>query len=214
MSGDSRPAVIFDLDGTLVDSEPLSRRAWDEALAPFGHRLSQADWTAIEGRSFAAARDHFAQFLELPDSERLWELYMPRLEPLLRHDLETFTDGAEAVRELHAGRVRLALATTSRRERGTVALASSGLAGCFEVVVYGDDLARTKPAPDPYLRAAELLGLAPQLCVAVEDSPVGVQSARAAGMRVLAVRRHDEEDLGHADVVVDRLSAQAILALG
>jgi HAD superfamily hydrolase (TIGR01509 family) len=182
-------AVIFDLDGTLVDSEPLSKIAWRRVLALHGHDLSDAEITAAQGLRFAESYAKFARALVLPPLDVVWSDYSRLLYASYDEELVIFADAVTTARQLHADGVPLALATSSQRERLERTLASAGLAGLFAVTVAGDEVDRGKPAPDGYLAAARLLGVDPADCVAVEDSQAGIDAARAAGMPVLAVTR-------------------------
>ena len=206
-------AVVFDCDGTLVDSEPLSRRAWERALAPHGYQVTDEDLAACVGRSYPHTHGHFAARASLPPAEAFWPVYAGELFALIDAELEPFVDAIAAVAELQRRGVAIAVASSSARERLQRTLARTGLGGVFAVTVAGDEVARGKPAPDMFLAAAELLGVAPSRCVAVEDSVPGLQSALAAGMATVAVARDSSASaaLAAADVVVDELTADVIL---
>jgi HAD superfamily hydrolase (TIGR01509 family) len=203
--------VVFDCDGTLVDSERLSFQAWREVLAGHGYVLRDDDIEATRGRSYPHVHAYFAERASIPDADAFWPLHSGRLYELLETDLEVFADAVEAARDLKERGVPIAIATGSRRERLDATLRAAGLEGLFDVTVAADEVARAKPAPDLFLAAAERLGVAPGSCVAVEDSPSGVEAALAAGLRVVAVAREPSHRAAlTCDVVVDELTAAVL----
>ena len=208
------PAVIFDCDGTLVDSEPLSRRAWERVLAPYGYAVSDEDLAACVGRSYPHTHGHFAARAPLPGAAAFWPVYSGELFALLDSELEPFPDALRSVSDLQHRGVPIAVASSSARERLDRTLARAGLGGVFAATIAGDEVAAGKPAPDMFLAAAERLGVAPSRCIAVEDSAPGVRSALAAGMVAVAVARETPPPVGleEADLLVRELSADAILA--
>lgn len=205
--------VIFDCDGTLVDSEPLSRRAWEQVLAPRGYEVTDEDLVTCVGRSFPHTHAHFAVRVALPSAPELWPQYSGELFALLDSELEPFPDAVAAARELRRRGVALAVASSSARERLERTLRRAQLSDLFSVTVAGDEVEHGKPAPDMFLAAAERLGLAPSSCVAVEDSAPGVQSALAAGLTTVAVAREQPvpAGLGAAHRVVGELSADVLM---
>jgi HAD superfamily hydrolase (TIGR01509 family) len=203
--------VIFDCDGTLVDSEPLSGEAWRRAVAPYGYEITEADLEACLGIPYARTHAYMSERVALPDAEALWPVLSKELFELIDTRLEPFDDAITAVRELRARGVEIAVASSSVRERLDRTLARAGLS--FETTIAGDEVEHGKPAPDMFLLAAHKLGLAPARCVVVEDSRAGVAAGLAAGMPTLGVRRHPRVDLSDATRVVDRVSAEAILDL-
>jgi HAD superfamily hydrolase (TIGR01509 family) len=180
-------AVVFDLDGVLIDSEPV----WEEVRRAYvaehgGHWLpdsqrrlmgmSTAEWAAYLSRELGVDRPPEVIAAEVLD--RMAERY-GRRPPLL--------EGAVAAVERLAERWPLGLASSSPRRLIDLVLEASGLAGRFRAILSTEEVARGKPAPDAYLEVAARLGADPAACVAVEDSSNGVRSAAAAGMRVIAI---------------------------
>ena len=208
--------VVFDCDGTLVDSEPLSRRAWERALAPYGYEVTDEDLRRCVGRSYPHTHGHFAARAPLPGAEAFWPVYSGELFALLDSELRPFADAVASVAELRRRGIALAVASSSTRERLERTLARAGLSDAFGATVAGDEVDRGKPAPDMFLAAAQRLGADPSRCVAVEDSVPGVQSALAAGMVTVAVARESPPlpGLDAAHVLVGELSADVILAAG
>lgn len=204
-------AVVFDLDGLLIETEEL----WDEVRAGLaregGGRYGPVEQRAMMGMSspeWSAYMHDVVGIGEAPESiaaevvRRMLERYAQRL-PLL--------DGAvEAVQAL-AMRFRLGLASSSNRPLIDAALAASGLASSFHVTVSSEEVARGKPAPDVYLEAVRLLEVEPARAAAVEDSHNGIRAAKAAGMRVIAIPNAsfppDAAALALADVVLPSLRA-------
>lgn len=205
--------VIFDCDGTLVDSEPLSRRAWELVLAPRGYEVTDEDLVTCVGRAFPHTHAHFAARVALPPAAELWPRYAAELFELLDAELVPFPDAVAAAFELERRGVALAVASSSARERLERTLRRAGLSELFAVTVAGDEVPRGKPAPDMFLAAAEGLGLAPSSCVGVEDSAPGVQSALAAGLITVAVAREQPMPAGlrSAHLVVSELSADVLM---
>jgi HAD superfamily hydrolase (TIGR01509 family) len=206
-------AAIFDCDGTLVDSEPLARMAWERALLPYGYTLTDADAEACIGLPYPRVHAYFAERAELPAAEPFWAIFSNELFALIDTALVPFDDAIAAARDLRSRGVPVAVASSSPRERLHRTLGRAGLLEAFDVTVAGDEVARGKPAPDMFLLAAQRLGVDPASCVVIEDSPPGVQAGRAAGMVTLAVCRvpGTEASLAAADRVVDTVSADAIL---
>jgi HAD superfamily hydrolase (TIGR01509 family) len=206
-------AVIFDCDGTLVDSEPLARTAWEQTLVPYGYTVTEADVEACIGLPFPRVHAYFADRVALPDTDMTWAAFSTELFALIDTQLVPFEDAIGAARELRERGVPVAVASSSPRERLHRTLGRAGLLDAFDVTVAGDEVARGKPAPDMFLLAAERLGVEPRSCVVIEDSPPGVQAGVAAGMVTLAVCRvpGTEASLAAADRVVDTVSADAIL---
>jgi HAD superfamily hydrolase (TIGR01509 family) len=206
-------AVIFDCDGTLVDSEPLARRAWQRSLDPYGYTVTDADAEATVGLPFPRTHEYFAERVELPGAEPFWTDFSGELFELIDRELVVFQDAVDAARELRDRGIPVGVASSSPRERLHRTLDRAGLLGDFEVTVAGDEVTNGKPAPDMFLLTAQRLGVAPGDCIAVEDSPTGVRAARAAGMHTIAVCRvpGTEAALAGAHRVVDSLTADTIL---
>jgi HAD superfamily hydrolase (TIGR01509 family) len=207
-------AVIFDCDGTLVDSEPLAERAWALALARHGYELAPADLAGAQGLPFPEVHARMAQRTRLPELETFWREYAAELLPLLDSELHPFADAVATARELHQRGVALAVASSSRRERLDRTLARAGLDTLFAVSVAGDEIARGKPAPDMFLEAAARLGATPKDCVVIEDSAPGVAAGLAAGMVTVGVLRDgiDPDALAGAHRVVRTLTLAAVLS--
>jgi HAD superfamily hydrolase (TIGR01509 family) len=205
--------VVFDCDGTLVDSEPLAGEAWRLVLDPYGYTITDEDVANVVGRPYAYTHAYLAERVELPDAETFWPQLRRELFRLLDTRLQPFPDAVAAVADLQVRGVRVGVASSSVRERLDRTLARAGLA--FDVTVAGDEVEHGKPAPDMFLLAAERLGVDPARCVVVEDSPPGVAAGRAAGMRTLGVCRVEgtESSLEQADRIVYVVSAEAILSL-
>lgn len=180
-------AVIFDLDGVLVDSEPLLFEAERVALAAYGAELTPAikePFIGLGGRDVLAA---LARRFDLDvDLAELGARKMAAYLDLVSR-VAGFAPTAALVRGLQADGVPLAIASGSTPGAIDAALGAIGLRDAFEVRVSTHDVARGKPAPDVFLLAAERLGAEPAACVVVEDAVHGVRAALAAGMRCIAI---------------------------
>jgi HAD superfamily hydrolase (TIGR01509 family) len=189
-------AVIFDLDGVLVDSEHV----WDEVREELArerggrwHDRAQAD---MMGMSSIEWSRYMHDVIGLADSpEEIDAEVVRRMRARYAEELPLVEGGVEAVRRLAAD-FRLGLASSSNRPIIDTVLDAAGIALLFEAVVSSEEVARGKPAPDVYLETARRLGVEPERCVAIEDSANGIRSAHAAGMRVIAIpnRRYPPPD--------------------
>jgi len=182
-------AVIFDMDGVLIDSEPLHFAVLSDLLARAGHTLTRAENEQFIGTTSEAM---FSRLIARHGLSGMVNEYIARYDELLLHVLQQPHAPAPGVMVLMAHLRKLgkglAVASSSRSAWVEATIRSLGLADAFDVVVTGDDVERGKPDPAIYLLSAQRLGVAPDRCVAIEDSPNGVQSARSAGMTVLGVR--------------------------
>ncbi|MFM7394181.1 MAG: HAD family hydrolase [Cyanobium sp.] len=194
-----RPAAcLFDLDGLLLDTEPLHARAWREAAAHFGRELSAAELTQLRGRRrldcaeqvrqwIAAASEHGGAVAsgDPPSIEALLAVRQPIAEALLVH-AEPMEGAPELVLRCAELAIPMALATSSSRAAVALKAAPHPWLELITIRVHGDDpeLRAGKPAPDVFLLAAARLGVPPGECWAFEDSLAGAQAAAAAGCRV------------------------------
>ena len=203
-------AVVFDLDGLLLDTEQV----WDEVREQLTrdrggrwHERAQADMMGMSSTEWSHYMHDRLGLAEPP--EELNRLVVERMQERYRDGLPLIDGAVEAVRRL-AGRWPLGLASSSNRPLIDLALDRMGVAELFRATVSSEEVERGKPAPDVYVEAARRLGVAPERTAAVEDSANGIRSAKAAGMRVVAIpNKHfppPEEVLGLADVRLDGLA--------
>jgi HAD superfamily hydrolase (TIGR01509 family) len=202
-------AVVFDLDGVLLQSEEV----WDEVRAAYVHEQGGRYDAAIQRAMMGMSSPEWSRLLHdeagVPDApEAINREVVRRMLARYRERLPLLPGAVEAVQRI-AARFPLGLASSSNREIIDTVLDVSGLASLFRVTVSSEEVARGKPAPDVYLEAARRLGVAADRCAAVEDSHGGIRSARAAGMRVVAIPNAsyppDEEALALADVTLRSL---------
>jgi HAD superfamily hydrolase (TIGR01509 family) len=199
-------AVVFDLDGVLVDSEHVWDAARKELAAEAGRPWPEQASRDMMGMSSLEWSRYMRDVVGLPElPEEISAKVVRRLEQIYRRELPLIDGAVETVERL-AERWPLGLASSSNRELIDLVLELAGLARYFLATVSSEEVPRGKPAPDVYLEAARRLGVAPALCAAIEDSENGIRSAKAAGMRVLAIPNPRyppaEEDLALADDVL------------
>ena len=181
-------AIIFDMDGVIVDSEPLHKRAFLEVFDELGLRDAHGlDFTAYYGRSDEAVwHDFLALHQPAVTRDQLLIRKRERFLRLLRAEEPLFDGLLELLDPLHA-RYPLAIASGSGHPVIDGVLALRGLRRYFQAVVSAQDVPAEKPAPDVFLRAAQLLGISPDCCCVIEDSAAGVEGARLAGMTVIGI---------------------------
>jgi HAD superfamily hydrolase (TIGR01509 family) len=204
-------AVVFDMDGVLVDTEHLWDEVREELTAEWGGRYTPEAQQAMMGMSSSEWSRYLHEVVGLREPPEVINAEVVR-RMLARYevDLPVVPGAVDAVRRLAEAGYRLALASSSNRELIDTVLRRLGVTELFEVTVSSEEVARGKPTPDVYLETAARLGIDPARCVAVEDSASGIRSAHAAGMRVIAYpNRHyppADEALGLADTVVPGLA--------
>lgn len=210
-------AVIFDLDGVLIDSEPV----WEDVRRRFavdhGGRWDADAQTAMMGMSSGewARHMHTDLLVALPEQEII-DGVVAGMAAHYQDDVPLLGGAVDAVRRL-AARWPLGLASSANRPLIDIVLARAGIAGSFAATVSSEEVPRGKPSPDVYLEAGRRLGVRPSHCAAIEDSTNGLLAAIAAGMRTIAVPQPafppEPEVLARVDVVVadlDRLSLRVV----
>jgi HAD superfamily hydrolase (TIGR01509 family) len=202
-------AVVFDLDGVIVDSEHV----WDDVREQLArerggrwHERAQADMMGMSAPEWSRYMHEVIGLRESP--AEIDELVVARMLERYAESLPLIDGAVDAVQRL-ARSFRLALASSSNRPVIDAVLDNAALATSFEVTVSSEEVERGKPAPDVFLEAARRLGVPPERCAAIEDSGNGLRAAHAAGMRVVAIpnRRYPPPEDAHmlADVVLDSI---------
>jgi HAD superfamily hydrolase (TIGR01509 family) len=202
-------AVVFDLDGVLIQSEEVWDAVREAYVRERGGRYDAEVQRAMMGMSSTEWSRYLHETAGVPDEpDEIDAEVVRRMLASYRDHLPLIDGAVDAVQRL-AARYPLGLASSSNRPLIDAVLEIAGLAACFEATVSSEEVARGKPAPDVYLEAARRLGVEPRLCAAVEDSHGGIRSARAAGLRVIAFPNPsyppDEASLAQADVVIRSL---------
>lgn len=203
-------AVIFDMDGVIVDSERLWDDAREELVRATGGRWganAQRDMMGMSSNQWSA---YVRDVLEVPlPVEEINDRVVGRLIELYREDFPLIDGAVESVRSA-SERWPLAIASSSNRELIDLVIDLADVADAFRVTVSSEEVGKGKPEPDVFLRAASLLEVDPAECVVIEDSGNGIRAGAAAGMRVIAVPNKDfppaEDALALAHTVVDRVS--------
>lgn len=181
-------AVIFDMDGVLVDSEPLHLRVTRETLGPAGTAYTEATTREFIGRPVPEMLATLIRRHGLPGRLADYEArYDARLMELLAQPRAPREGVLWLLAELRRRGCRLGIASSSNQTWIDAMLHALDLSGCFGAAIGADMVGRPKPAPDVYLAAADRLEVPPAECIAVEDSPAGAQAARAAGMTVIGL---------------------------
>jgi len=202
-------AVVFDLDGVLLQSEEVWDAVRERYVREAGGRYDEEVQRAMMGMSAPEWSRYLHEEAGVrQDPEDINRAVVERMLEAYRSELPLLPGAVEAVRRT-AESFPLGLASSSNREIFEAVLDLAGIADCFGATVSSEEVARGKPAPDVYLEAARRLGVEPERCTAVEDSHAGIRSAKSAGMRVVAIPNAtyppDDEALELADGVVGSL---------
>jgi HAD superfamily hydrolase (TIGR01509 family) len=210
-------AVVFDLDGVIIDTEEVWEDVRRAYVAEYGRQFLPDSQTRMMGMSTPEWSAHLSADVGVPRTpEQVASDVLGRMAARYRESLPLIPGSVEAVRRL-AGRFTLALASSSARILIDQVLATAGLAEVFRVTLSTEEVARGKPWPDVYLEAVSRLGLTPSVCAAVEDSSNGLRSAAAAGLAVIAVPHGvyppAPDALAQAALVIDDLDDLTVEAV-
>ncbi len=179
-------AYIFDCDGTIADTMPLHFRAWTRAMKEFGGTFPEDLFYAWGGtptfKIVEQLNEKFGTKLDVTEVPRVKEQYFVEMIP----EVLPIGPVVALVKQFH-GTAPMGVASGGHREIVIKTLDALGLTSYFETIVGAEDVARGKPAPDPFLETARRLGVAPESCLVFEDSPTGIEAAKAAGMQYVLI---------------------------
>ena len=202
-------AVIFDMDGVMVDSEPIYFASNGKVFSDLGFTVSHDDYAQFVGLDAARmwARLKILHDLPQPVDELVGMEADGMVAGLLAADLEAMPGLHDLIESLRSQGCKLALASSSSHRVILTVLEKLGLEDVFNPIVSGEDVAHGKPSPDIFLHTAGLLGIPPAGCLVIEDSANGVRAATAAGMRCIGFRNPNSgaQDLSPAERIVDSL---------
>ena len=182
-------AVIFDIDGTLLDSMGIWTDIDDIFVEKYNLNPPETFHSGMEGKSYSETADYFLElFPELPHtSEELQDEWYHMAVDIYREEIKMKDGAFQFLHALKAQGFKLGLATSNQRELATVGLEAHGVFGLFDVLRTACEVKAGKPAPDVYLSVAEELGVLPSECLVFEDVPMGILAGKNAGMKVCAV---------------------------
>ena len=181
-------AILFDLDGVIINTEPLHARAKRIAFERYGIPVPDDMYAAFRGRSDKDMVEDVVQLLGPASLE--WEKVLAHKDEMfnaLEHEIELISGAAEFIASARNHFAKLALVTSATKRNQEFALRRFGLESFFDVIVTAEDITRTKPDPEPYLTAVSRVGVAAESCLVIEDSMHGIASATAAGCAVVAI---------------------------
>jgi len=207
VSCDKKLGVIFDMDGVLVDTGWAHRQAWHDLAEKEGLDISEEFFRRTFGMQNAAILPMLRPGISTQEMERLSDWKEQHYRDLMKEHLELAPGAGALLKDLKRHGFRLAIGSSAPPENLNLFWDRLSLAKWFDGRVTKEEITRSKPAPETFLRAAEKIRLAPACCAVVEDAVPGVQAAKAAGMPVVAVTTtRAREDLAQADRIVDSLS--------
>lgn len=180
-------AVIFDMDGLMLDSERAMLRSWSRAAAEAGLAIDASHWLRMVGHGDAVCRGILRELMPEAQANSVAARCHALYEVEMAAGLPLRPGIVELLQLLVRRGIPRGVATSTHRPRAPRKLQAAGLLDYFDKVTTGNDVPRPKPAPDIYLLAAQRLGVAPARCLALEDSPTGTRAALAAGMQVIQV---------------------------
>jgi beta-phosphoglucomutase len=199
-------AVLFDFDGVVIRSMEDHFEGWRKALQEYDIEMSPEELYIMEGAGVEELASQLTRKFNLPFEEKLNIIQKKHFYYDQIKKTEFYPDLIEVLQWIQEKGLKTGLVTGGGRERVIEDLESFGLKDRFNVIVTADDVLRTKPSPEPYLIAARLIGVEPGECVVIENAPLGIQSAKSAGMRCIAVATTlSPMYLKAADVVADNL---------
>jgi len=212
---ESKKAVLWDMDGVIADSSSFHFAAWQEVFAKRGVKFTREDFVKL----FGTRNDYIVGSVMGNELlERDVKMIVNEKEESFRRkaagSIKLFPGVVRLLNAMKKGIFKLGLVSSAPKENIDFILGELGLEGVFDCVVFGQEVSQSKPSPQIYLLAAERLGVMPGDCLVIEDSPLGIKAAKAAGMKCLAVTNtHPGEELGQADKVVDSLESMDLIAL-
>lgn len=182
-------AVVFDMDGLMLDTEVIGKRSWEHSATKIGLSLPLDYYPRVIGRTTASIRplllEWFGQDFPvdtfIAESNRFYQESIHSQPPAIKQGL------TELLKALAVANIPCGVATSTRRASAIYKLTVTGILPYFKAVTAGDEVTNSKPAPDIYLRAVEKLGISPKQCLALEDSEAGIRSAKAAGLTAFMV---------------------------
>ena len=202
-------AVLFDMDGVLVDSEFLHIKAEKLTLAPYGIELSKEEINNFMGMGVKMMLRSLIEKYSLPITEEtLFRIHEKNLSDSFREELEIMPGAIEIINDLKNRKIKLALASSSSLYLINLVLKIIHLESVFDVVISGEEVINGKPFPDIFRKTAELLNIQLDRCVVIEDSKNGVTAAKSAGMICIGFRSPNSknQDISQADYIVDDLT--------
>lgn len=208
---DGIKAVIFDLDGTLIDTEKIYSEVWPKTVAEMGYEMTHEMYLSLRslGRPFAPARfrEWYGEAFDYDEARKIRKGHFDAY--IKAHGIQRKAGARELVTELRKRGIITAIATATDIKRATEYMEMAGINGLFDKVISATMVDEGKPSPKVYLHACEQLGLKPAECMAVEDAPNGVKSAHAAGCLVVMVpdmSEPDDEIKGQYDICIKSLN--------
>lgn len=184
-----RYGLIFDLDGTLIDSEPLKAQALSETIACFGGKVPAELYKQVMGKSFEAVRDHFLQVSKISvDNEAFARKFQELYQTFIQNDLNLPALTSDFLFRLKKHDFKLALVSSAKSWMIGTILEKFSLEKLFDVVISAEDVMHHKPDPEAYLLCLSKLSLKPEDALVFEDSESGIQAATAAGIQVISIR--------------------------
>lgn len=206
-----KTSLIFDMDGVIVDSEYIFLSTKTQMLLDRGIDTNEAYQYQFMGTTFDDMWTTMKKECQLEDSVEalIAEMNHRRQAMLKRNGVRAIAGAVQLIKHLHAKGYRLAVASSSPKADIIRNLTALGLLDCFEVLVSGEEVARSKPAPDIFLKAAEWLSVDPKTCLVIEDTKHGSQAAKAAQMTCIGFANPDYplQDLSACDSIVQQLKA-------
>jgi beta-phosphoglucomutase family hydrolase len=200
--------VIFDMDGTLIESTEADYLAWKQLFADYQKPLSYEDYFPLLGAKSAVVVQSRLLLNEEQTKIALAKKMKYFTEIISQNGIQPVPFAIKLLQQLQQYDLKIALATSSRRKKMKMVLKLTGLLPYFKVVVSGDEVNRSKPAPDIFLMAAKKLDLLPDQCLVIEDAINGIKAAKNAGMKCIAITTtHTAEMLQEADLIIDTYEA-------
>ncbi len=197
-------AIIFDMDGTLLESTEADYRAWERTYKVYGKVLTYDNYTPLLGIRSADVIRNYLGFTDEEDVKRiLQEKFDHFVDHVNEHPVVPVPGAIAFLKNLSKYAIKVGLATSSRQAKTMLLLKRLDLFSYFDAIVTGEQVNNGKPSPEIFLKAAEKLNTQPIDCVVVEDGPIGVTAAKGAGMKCIAISTtHPPEKLGQADCTI------------